>query len=132
MLFIIMFLTNKNVHWFFGQKIIIIITQWIPSGQIVNQYYYKEVLIKSREQESIGSMEEWLDSLSSQRSSLYCYLRSTYFNWKNVYISTPLASPLTHHISFLVISTYSQKLKLHWKKPIIKQLMMYKWKHQDI
>jgi len=27
----------------------IIFVEWVPSGQTVNQYYYKEVLIKLRE-----------------------------------------------------------------------------------
>jgi hypothetical protein len=49
----------------------IIITQYVPPGQTVNQTYYIEVLIKLRGKET-GVVEEWLDSPPGQRSSAQC------------------------------------------------------------
>lgn len=67
---------------FFDIKGIIFI-EWVPSGQTVNQYYYKEVLIKLRERvrkKTTRSVEEWLGSSPRQCSSSQCIFNSTFFD----------------------------------------------------
>ena len=49
----------------------ILMAEWVPSSQTVNQQYYIEVMTKfrEREKETTRIMEKWVDFAAGQRAS---------------------------------------------------------------
>jgi hypothetical protein len=91
----------------------IIFVEWVPSGQIVNQHYYKEVLIKLRERVRKKRPDLWKNGWVLHQDnapahsafSFQRFLTEKKFLYCNIH--------RIHQTWLLVTSSYSQKLKVH-------------------
>ncbi|KAL4136010.1 hypothetical protein QTP88_007584 [Uroleucon formosanum] len=93
-------------------KMGIIFIEWVPCGQTVNQYYYKEVLIKLRERVRKKRPDLWKNGWILHQDNAPAHSAFSIQRFLTEKKMSVLQHPPTRQTLLLVTSSYSQKLKV--------------------